>query len=233
MKRIFGVIAVAIIFWSVFILLVNAQEVVSTDTNKVEIKNLITSTDTLGTEQIVISNPKFSVSIGLGNGYNIKEKDFGKLGYDNSPVSSIRVGYSPWKYIEIEGESSKASSFTDNRENASWIVENKFSITTLTLNLKIGLPIRIGKVSFEPYITKGVGTAKSKYVHRFKGWYERNDSYSSSKKCSKIGGGIEVKLYKDLFLFYEITHWKWKINVDEKDYLFTHSATLIGLSKKF
>jgi Outer membrane protein beta-barrel domain len=273
MKRIFGVIAMTIIFWSVFTLLVNAQEnklleinlseqttsykdvegvssedewskiVESTPIEKQDnTENLVETKEPVKMEVLeVISKQKFNISIGIGNSYNVrdkrKNKEIRKLDYKNSPAFSTRVGYSPWKYIEIEGEYSKINNFVETKYVPvgadCWKLERKLNMTSLTLNLKIGVPLKTKDVFWKPYYVIGIGTTKSKKELSF-GWigkdYEKKGSYSSSEKCLKIGLGIEIKLYKNLFLFFEDSSWSMK---SKTEYMTYYHQVLMGSSWKF
>ena len=238
MKRILGVIAMAIIFWLSFSWLVNAQEIKAIETRdlvKVEMVEVMNEKVQVSTTNAV-KKPRFSVSIGMGHSYDVKDKELGEIDYDNSSNFSAKLGYSSWKYVEIEGEYSKIKNLVNEKRYTYWKTWAKLSMVSLTLNLKIGLPTTTKGVFWKPYIITGVGTVKSKESYHRRNLvsgYERSSSYSSSGACTKTGLGIEVKLHKNLFLFYENSRWSAKSSPIKKVYTTYYSQSLMGTSWKF
>lgn len=146
------------------------------------------------------ARPKFNVSIGAGNGYKLGDKVWGRYPFDNSPTPSIRLGYSPCKYVELQGEYSNANFY-----RKSWWGEQYLRFNNYGLNLKFKAPLNIKGVVFSPYFI--VGTGKTKEV------YEGIDTgmkfkYSGFGKYTKIGGGAEINIYKNIMLFSEFNYWK-------------------------
>ncbi|GEM_PF-4915754 len=144
--------------------------------------------------------PKFSVAVGLGNGYKLGDREQGRYHYDSSLPLSIQFGYSPCKYVELQGEYLNTNFY----RKRSWGEQNH-RFNNYGLNLKFRTPLNIKGVAFSPYFV--IGTGKSK------GAYEGIDTgtkfkYSGSGKYTKIGGGAEVKIYKNMMLFSEFNYWK-------------------------
>lgn len=243
MKKKFGVLAL-ITFWIVLIFLLmgtssaNTQEIKTIKTKefvKIEVLEVVDKQEVQVSTINAIKKPKFSVSIGMGNGYDAIDKELGELDYNNSSVFSTRIGYSSWKYTEIIGEYSKIN-FVNEKRYTYWKTQAKLSMVSLTINLKIGLPIITKGVFWKPYIITGVGAAKSKesyYRKHLISGYERNNSYSSSGGCTRTGLGIEVRLHKNLFLFYENSRWSVQSSPVKKVYTTYYSQSLMGASWKF
>jgi hypothetical protein len=217
MNRIWSVVAL-LVFPLTFVIQANAQTV-STEPVKAE-----------------IGEPKFSIGLGFGNGYKLKDENYsGMPNMDNSNVSSVRLGYNFSKYVGIEGERSKISGFIRKRYFSPGII-NKLEIGAVAynLNIKVGIPIKV-KDGFviKPYFVKSVvGKNTMTFVLDIK----TDDYYSSeSDKTtnSKIGGGIEIKLYKNLSLFWEASRWRWKFTEGYWSYSFVHSETVLGMIEKF
>lgn len=157
---------------------------------------------------IVVANkekkePKFNTSIGLGNGYKVGDRVLGRYHFDNSPALSIRLGYSPYKYIEFQGEYFNAKNFYRNRPLLP--LEQHQRYYNYGLNLKFKAPIIIKGVAFSPYFIFGTGKAMEIYEGVGAGVKFK---YSGSGKYRKTGGGIEVGLKKNLFIFSEYAYYK-------------------------
>jgi hypothetical protein len=198
----------------------------------------VVSSGPIRTEINQPKEPKFSVALGFGNSYKFKDdRDSDEFpNMDNSGVSSIRLGYDLSKYVEIEGERSKNSGFVYQHRLSSNVTNRlTISATTLTLNIRAGIPIKV-KDGFviKPYFVKSIiGGGSVSIVLDYYGQDNFHASYNVKTTSSKIGVGIEMKLYKDLSLFGETSHWRWKLTANTWDYSFTHSETIFGVIEKF
>lgn len=145
--------------------------------------------------------PKFSVLIGVGNGYKLGDREQGRFHYDTSLPLSIQFGYSPCKYVELQAEYLNTNFYSKRSWGKSY---NRFN--NYGLNLKLKAPISIKKMVFLPYFVVGTGKSKHIYdgVHNAIGSFK----YSGSGKYAKIGGGAEVGVYRNVILFSEFNYWK-------------------------
>lgn len=241
MKRLIGVLVLAIIFWSVFALLVNAQE------SRIPQLTLPKSTASHKNADGSVAEKKFSASIGLGSAFGLREKELGKLkAYDKSLVSLARLEYSPSKYAGIVGEYSKVSGFAAEYKGGgsdySWDDKIKIGFTALTLNLKLGIPISVEGESFYPYLIGGIGKAKIPYSDDYKEVDSGQFIYENSIKfatpnntCSKIGMGVDVKLHKSVHIFTEYDYWRvrWAMKPPYPSYRLYYSQMITGLTLNF
>jgi len=189
--------------------------------------------------------PKWSIEIGGGkaSGLDMETSNANKL--SNSSVFTVRAGYSPMKYIEIQGEYSNIPGFENQEENlvsGDYKQTQAYGFKTYTINLKLMFPIE--KIGITPYIVGGIGRSNMQYD-----WHKelyfisgalrsvQDTNLSGSGTCYKIGGGVDVKIIKDLFLFAEMSHWKTKITFDYKGKsitdTFRYSILIGGLGIKF
>ncbi len=222
----------------IFTLRVNAQAV-SDNPSKAEIHKLF---DTVPLEKmdkhgVPVKEPRFSASIGIGPGYHIGFENVGRIkAYDNAFSFSTRLGYSPLKYLEIQGEYSKTGIFKRHRPEYKQTIS--FTFYTFTVNLKAGIPVEVKGHKFYPYLVGGYGRAVL--------YYENVDTMSGvvswvpkkyyTNYCSKIGFGIETQISDQIFLFSEVNNWKmlkWNpyYSVDRLD--ITYSQALVGATLKF
>jgi hypothetical protein len=210
------IVVMTLVFPLVFALQANAQ-IVSTESVKAE--------------------PKFSASLGLGSSYSLGEKEAGVIkDYKGSLVSSLRLGYSLSKYVEVQGEYSSGTKFERKIESASSSLNNTRSYSTFTLNLKAGVPTKIKGFGFYPYIVMGVGKANTNWSGHYKSAVtEFSFSENFSGKCSKAGIGVEVNLHKDIYLFSELNNWRvnWTNSFDQQRYVYFYKQILAGLTLKF
>ncbi len=206
----------------IFTLQVNAQ-VVSSEAAKAE----------------VLKKPRFSASVGFGLNYGFGEKGAGRLNYYKSksiPIS-LKLGYLPIKYLEVQGEYSGDSSFKAHTHSA--VVEDHqttFNFTTLTINLKVGVPVVIKRMEFYPYVVLGTGKAKVDYWDKLS-WPSSNLSVlftdNSYGSCFKSGIGTEVKFGKRFFAFSELNNWtiNWERFSNKKKW--SYSQIILGLGTRF
>lgn len=200
-----------------------------------KVSGQVVSTGSVKTE--ALKDPRFSVSVGLGNASMSSYFNF-----DNSKAASVKIGYSLSKYFEVQGEYSNFSGFDWAKEKGDYSFKQIDKICldfkAISLNLKAGIPFTIGKVSLKPYFVMGIGRnkfgAKSSYQELTSGvmTYDYTASYSSFGKTSKIGGGLDVSLNKNLFFFYEFNRWKLYSDLDD-GYIFECSQSLFGIGGRF
>lgn len=210
------IVVMTLVFPLVFALKANAQ-IVSTESVKAE--------------------PRFSASLGLGSGYGFGEENLGKLKrYSNAFTPSLRLGYSLSKYVEVQGEYSRASKFEAAHDYGSYYLKTSFAFSAFTLNVKAGVPVRIKKFNFYPYIVMGAGKANVNYTRYYKSaTLVVEDGKSSSHSCSKSGIGVEVNLHKNIYLFSELNNWKvkWKSIGDQQGWVMYYQQIITGLTMKF
>ena len=210
------IVVMTLVFPLVFALKANAQ-IVSTESVKAE--------------------PRFSASLGLGSSYGLGEEKTETIkDYKGSLVSSLRLGYSLSKYVEIQGEYSSGTKFRRNVENASYSQSIMRTFSTFTLNLKAGIPVKIKGFGFYPYLVVGAGKANATWSGHFKNpvvEFDYSDSYKG--KCSKAGIGVEVNLHKNIYAFSELNNWKvnWRYSDVQQNYVFVYKQILVGLTLKF
>jgi hypothetical protein len=182
---------------------------------------------------------KLSASIAFGNAYGLGAKDLGKLGMNNAPAIEVRVGYALSKYFEVIGGYSSANSFKANSEYyfSPWHDQynDSFSLSALTIGLKAGVPVRMGKASLLPYVSISAGSAYFNIRHSFKRYENGNylwgydNAYNSSGSCDDIGVGAEVMLNKKVRLFYEYSYLTfWLTNSNAYPVLYYSRVTLGG-----
>lgn len=263
MKNMLVVLIALVMFPLTFALKANGQTVstetvISTGSVIAELAkaNPLVKTDKNG---VAVKEPKFSISIGLGSGYNfgIKEKGSRRSlqGYRDNHSFSGRVGYSPWKYVEVQGEYSKNSGFQTQRRYNTYAMYNiypaqniTFAFTTFTVNLKVKVPISvkdvssIKDVSFSPYVIGGIGRVNTRYVNDYQVLvnnelrYEQNWKYLGSGKAFKLGGGVDVKLYKNLYALLEYNYWEVvykQKGFDGRRHAYYYYQTMGGMTLKF
>ena len=204
----------------IFTLQVNAQ-VVSSEVAKAE----------------VLKEPRFSASLGLGSSYGFEEEKLGKLKkYSNAFTSSLRLGYSLSKYVEVQGEYSRASKFEAAHDYGSYYLKTSFAFSAFTFNIKAGTPVRIKKINFYPYVVLGAGKANVDYSVLYKSTtMSVGSDKNSPHSCSKKGIGVEVNLHKNIYLFSELNNWKvkWENIGSEQGYVFHYQQIITGLTLKF
>ncbi len=185
---------------------------------------------------------KFDVSLAFGNAYGLGVKTVGKIGMNNAPAVEVRVGYTLSKYFEVIGGYSSADSFKLSSEynDDQWHSEfrDSISLSALTIGLKAGVPVKLGKVSAFPYVLLGAGRASFKSTHstkvyRYGSYYTGyNDKFKLSGNCDRIGIGAEVTARQNIRLFYEysyLTSW-----LGDKPYLILYySQVVVGGSVRF
>jgi opacity protein-like surface antigen len=277
MKRIFGVIAMTIIFCSAA-LLVNAQENKLLEINLSEQTtsykdvegvssedewNKIVESAPLGTinkngnpvldkEKSAVS-PKFSIAIGVGTIYSLGYKFKGeriKSEIGNSSVFMIRAGYSPWKNkicnkklnIEFQIEYSKSGNLrnqeTEIYSYTKYEYSNQVSFLSRMFNIKIASPL-IMDDNLSLYIIGGIGktTLETMFVEKEYEYgnlvYSNKQKSSSSGKHLKIGGGIDAKLQKNLFLFSEYSYQEIKLRTNNINYIIYYSQITGGVGLRF
>lgn len=187
-----------------------------------------------------------SARIGYGNAYGLGikvESRKVKINMNNSPSFTARLGYSLNKYVELQGEYSRASNFGRRIEYAyshyKTEYSNQYVFSAYTANIKLAIPVTIEDITFSPYIFGGLGRATFKSIFNRKRYaygeltYNRTYEYSESGKYSKIGGGIDTKIYKNLFLFSEYSYQKINLRIDDQKIAFSYSQTTGGIGLKF
>ncbi|MEK7462970.1 MAG: outer membrane beta-barrel protein [Patescibacteria group bacterium] len=193
-----------------------------------------------------VAEKKFSARIGYGNAYGLGikvESRKVKINMNNSPSFTARLGYSLNKYVELQGEYSRASNFGRRIEYAyshyKTEYSNQYVFSAYTANIKLAIPVTIEDITFSPYIFGGLGRATFKSIFNRKRYaygeltYNRTYEYSESGKYSKIGGGIDTKIYKNLFLFSEYSYQKINLRIDDQKIAFSYSQTTGGIGLKF
>ena len=224
----------------IFTLKVNAQAV-SDNSSKAEINKLFDTVPLENMDKHGVSVKKLglSASAGIGLNYGFGEKKAGKLSYYKSKAipTSLRLGYSPIKYLEVQGEYSSGSTFRAHGHSAA--VEEAtmiFNFTAFTANLKVGAPMVMNEINFYPYIIIGAGKVKIDNYSELNwpslGLYGHT-SETSSRPCFKSGVGVEIKLGEHTFAFSEANNWrvKWKNPYNKKTWMY--SQILLGLGVKF
>lgn len=189
--------------------------------------------------------PKWNIEIGGGKASKFDMETFDANKLDNSSVFTARAGYSPVKYIEIQGEYSNVPGFEKQEENlvsGDYKQAQAFRFKTYTLNLKLMLPIK--KIGVTPYIVGGIGKSNMEY-----NWHKemylasgalksiQDTNLSGSGTCYKIGGGVDARVFKNIFLFAELSHWKTEITFDYEGKSITdtykYSVAVGGIGIKF
>jgi hypothetical protein len=222
----------------IFTLKVNGQ-VVSSEPTKTEINQLFKTVplEKIDKYGVPVKEPKFSASVGMGSSYDLGEEKAGIIKfYKKSSVSSLRLGYSLSKYVEIQGEYSFDTKFKGKEENTSYSESAARAYSTFTLNLKAGVPVTVKKFNFYPYLVVGLGKANTTWSGYYKSTVTEFDySYNSNGMCSKGGMGVEVNLHKNIYLFLELNNWKvnWTNSFDQQRYVFFYKQILTGLTLKF
>jgi opacity protein-like surface antigen len=200
-----------------------------------------------GTFEPEPTEPKFSVSIGLGNAYKLGVEFEGEkmgLGMNNSPAFTARFGYSLNKYVEVQGEYSKATNFENSYKEEDNIGfkydwKNQHVFSTYIANLKLTIPLTIDKVIFSPYIFGGLGRATFKSVNGLKEYHngtkimDTTDTERYSGNCLKTGAGVDLKVYKNLFLFSEYSFQKINLRIDGQKITLYYSQMIGGIGLKF
>lgn len=197
-----------------------------------------------------VAKKKFSAKIGMGNAYKLGLKIDGKeleggLKLSNSPTLTIKLGYSLNKYVEVQGEYSRASNFKNHDENedafgnkGEW--SNQLILSAYTANLKVTVPISLtDKVTFSPYIFGGLGRATYKAIYNEKEYYYGNkwrddtEINKFSGSCFKIGEGFDLNVYGNMFLFSEYNYQEIRFMTNNKKITVYHSEILGGIGLKF
>ncbi|MHB9019502.1 MAG: outer membrane beta-barrel protein [Minisyncoccota bacterium] len=197
-----------------------------------------------------VAKKKFSARIGMGNAYNLGVKINGKefedgIKLSNSSTLAIKLGYSLNKYVEVQGEYSRAGNFKNHDENedafgnkGEW--NTQLILSAYTANLKLTIPIAItDKITFSPYIFGGLGRATYKEIYNEKEYYYGNkwrDDTEIAKfygNCFKIGEGFDLNVYGNIFLFSEYNYQEIRFITNDKKITIHHSEILGGVGLKF
>ena len=177
--------------------------------------------------------PKFSVEMGGGKGFNPWSSDdtgFALSDYKTSPMINAKVGYAIWKNLELQVEYSHLSGFEKRTffidgANAVFKSKRNRAFTAFTANIRYSLPLNVKGISFSPYVVGGMGKVRLNnrgvLTKQWESYMRPTALYSvvysekwqtiGSGRNWKIGGGINIKLYKNLSLFSEYGYWKIKI----------------------
>jgi hypothetical protein len=226
----------------IFTLKVNGQ-VVSSELTKTEINQLFKTVplEKIDKYGVPVKEPKFSASVGIGINYGFGDEKHGRIDSIKSISAprSLKIGYSPIKYLEIQSEYSAGSSFKGVTSLPPIIerITDVFSFTAFTMNIKAGVPVTIKDINFYPYIVLGAGRANMTFSDKLdwpsQGLYYSADIDKSSGSCFKSGIGAEVKISKSAFAFSELSRWevKWKRPWGEATWIY--SQALFGLGIKF
>jgi|GEM_PF-3019022 len=225
----------------IFTLKVNSQ-VVSSEPTKTEINQLFKTVplEKINKYGVPVKEPGFSASVGIGPNYGFGDKEHGRISAfkSQSAPRSLRIGYSPIKHLEIQGEYSTGSSFKAVVHDV--IIEKVtdiFSFTAITMNVKVGAPITIKDMKFHPYVVLGAGKAKITYSGKLDwpslGLYYPADTDTSSGQCFKSGVGTEIRISEHAFAFSELSNWrvKWKEPYGKATWVY--SQAIFGLGTKF
>lgn len=278
----------AVIFWSAFVLLVNAQEKDKgeyvqrlIDSRRLlqekekELPQLVLPEATTSYKDVEgvgskdewdkrvktplvkrykdgsVAEKKFSARIGYGNAYKLGakidgEKMEGGFGLNNSPALTVKLGYSLSKYVEIQGDVSRATNFGNSEKwsdsygygyTSEW--SNQVIISAYTANLKLTIPILLtDKTTFSPYIFGGLGRATYKAIYKGKESYDGIQNYYAettrySGNSLKVGGGVDIKVYKNISLFSEYNYQEIRFMIDDIKITVYHSQVVGGIGLKF
>ena len=227
-----------LVFPLTFALQANAQ-IVSSEPMKAEINKLFETTplvEKYNDGELVKKELKFSAAIGLGSGYKFGLKGRGILkDYNNSSSFFARIGYKPCKYAEVQGEYENISGFKRTTSLPSWKDTSIIGFSVYNINLKLLIPLEIKGINFFPYVIGGAGKAKTEYSISWEEPGQQQFPYkiklSGSGNHSKIGWGVDVKLYGNLLFFSELNYQELKWDEEEYDLYF--SQMIGGLSYKF
>jgi opacity protein-like surface antigen len=191
-------------------------------------------------------NLNFRISAGGGLALNLGTEENGKSeDVANSNVFTARLGYSPWKYIEFQAESSQQlSGFKKDLSLPGQTKSEMIRFIACTANLKILLPLKIKNFSFSPYAVGGVGSvyfAQNIALGKIDATKQQINEYNSIfcyGTCFKMGAGIDMFLSKNLFLFSEFSYWKndLEIKFSDKTSIQLHpyySTAVLGIGSKF
>lgn len=194
-----------------------------------------------------VAEKKFSVTIGAGNAYGLGIKigrQRAKLGLDNSPALTARLGYSLCKYVKLWGDYSRTIGFENHKEyiypERRDMYNEQHIFSAYTAGIKLTVPITTEEIVFAPYIFGGIGKATFKSIYSGKVYnsygeliYRWTDKVSNPGIYYKVGGGIDVGVYKNLFLFSEYSYQKMKIEVENLKITFYYSQMMGGIGLKF
>jgi len=162
----------------------------------------------------------WNVELGGGRAFHPGTAETGQMeGWSNSSVFTARVGYTPKLtkgYLEVQGEYADFMGYDSaTRDHNTWGFTDKnrsLGITTWSLNLKLKAPLKVKQVMLTPYIVTGVGRAHVTMSSHAKAIgnagnviQEEEATASGSGNCVKIGGGMDVNLYKNVYLWSEFT----------------------------
>lgn len=193
---------------------------------------------------------KFSARMGMGNAYKLGVKIDGKefkdgLKLSNSSTLTIKLGYTLNKYVEVQGEYSRAGNFKYHNENEDAFgnkgeSNDQLILSAYTANLKLTVPIPLtDKITFSPYIFGGLGRATYKEIYNEKEYYYGNkwrddtEINKFSGSCFKIGEGFDLNVYRNIFLFSEYNYQEIRFMTNDKKITIYHSEILGGVGLKF
>lgn len=170
------------------------------------------------------AEPKFSIEVGGGKAFApwSSGEEISLSGYKSSSMISAKIGYAIWRNLEVQTEYNYLG--FEKKDISIYGADNVYKskrdrvFTTLTANVKYSLPMNAMGISISPYIIGGIGIAMlnnrgsmtqdgtSTLV-----FYRLKWRTIGAGRCWKMGGGTNIKLYKNLYLFSEYNYWKMKV----------------------
>ncbi len=171
-----------------------------------------------------VETPRFSVSVGFGSAFGVNDKAHRSYKMSNSPLTSIKVGYLLLEKeiacqkigVEVQGEYSSINSFSRFYQYSDLKKESFLNFTNKMVNFKIFFPIKVKKVSLSPFLIFGTGRVKGEDSGNYFFYYEEKLIGTIPWKLTDngigygLGGGIDLVINKNIFLFFEYKDIKTK-----------------------
>jgi len=198
------------------------------------------------------AEPKWSIEIGGGNSSNMESSSKYNLGYSelndygpnneaigNGGTFSAEVGYSLQKHIKVtlgyydsgkfEYTSESTGMFegypTNEKEDHSRRFQN------FAVGANFGIPMTVLGVEIRPSLFGKIGVGKYSFQRQheltLEGLYTEtyDTTGSGSGICYSMGIGLDIKVYKGLFLWSKGEIWKMKSHTDHNtEYAFRDNS---------
>lgn len=199
-------------------------------------------------ETNLLKSLKAYAAIGAAYGWNL-DSEVAIPKFSSTWGFDAKAGMEILPIVAIEGEFSNLPSFNNRREfyyndGSATRIDATFKLTAIMMNFKLNYPLLIKltinhpPIKIIPYLIAGLGQMKMKLAGTVTRISASGNSSSASAEwesnnaCYKFGGGIDIQLYRNLYLFGESAYWEFNdINIYHQ--IFYHSAFAGGISYKF